>query len=206
MLKYENKTILSMPIIKYNKILEKAFKRPVFSSKDMEELPAQYAKKLLHQLSKSGKIRRIERGKYTCLDDPIAVATSISTPSYISLWTAMSLRKLTDQIPFSVEVMTSRKRFNPEINFSGTKIIFYKIGPKMMFGYENIVWKENMRIFVANKEKIVIDAIYTKRIPENEVKKLANGCDIFVLKKYARLTGNKRVIRKVKNLCSHRMK
>lgn len=191
-----------MPIIKYAKVLEKAFKRPVFSTKDLKEegLPLKYAKKLLHQLSKSGKIKRIERGKYTCLDDPIATATHITNPSYISLWSAMSLRKLTDQIPFSVEVITSRKRFKPTINFLGTKIIFYRVNPRMMFGYENIVWKENIRIFVANKEKIVIDAIYTKRVPDDEIKKIAKDCDIIVLKKYAKLTGNKRVVKKIRSL------
>ncbi len=191
-----------MPVIKYKKALEHVFRKPVFTLDDMhnEKIPKNYSKKLLHMLAKSGRIKHIERGKYTCLDDPMAVAAHITNPSYLSLWTAMSLRKLTDQIPFSVEVVTSRKRFRSTINFSGTKIIFYKVEPRMMFGYENIVWKENIRVPIANKEKIVIDAIYTRRVAEDEIKKLADDCDISVLKKYAKLTGNKRVIRKIKSL------
>src|SRR3989338_9779614 len=140
-----------MPLIKYKKALERVLRKPVFTPQDLhnERIPKNYSKKLLHLLAKQGRIRRIERGKYTCLDDPVAVAAHMTKPCYLSLWTAMSIRNLTTQIPFAVEVMTSRRRFNKELNFLGTNIMFHTIEPRIMFGYENIIWKENIRIAVA---------------------------------------------------------
>lgn len=198
-----------MPIIKYKKALENVFRKPVFSPKDMhdEGLPKNYSKKLLCMLAKSGRIKRIERGKYTCLDDPVAVAAHITKPSYLSLWTAMSIRNLTTQIPFAVEVVTSRKRFKERIEFEGTPIIFHTVNPRMMFGYENIIWKENIRIPVANQEKIVIDAIYVGKIPEEETLQIIKASDVSLLKRYAKLTGKEKITDKIEELikkCSRR--
>ncbi len=200
-----------MPVIKYKESLKRVFRRPVFGPVDMhnEGIPRNYSKKLLCVLAKSRRISRIERGKYTCLDDPVAVAAHITKPCYLSLWTAMSIRNLTTQIPFAVEVVTSRKRFKKRIDFSGTPIIFHTINPKMMFGYENIVWKENIRIPVANTEKIIIDAVHITSIPEEEILQIIRLSDISVLKGYAELTGNKKIIGRIKELvrrCSHMKK
>jgi len=191
-----------MPVIKYKKTLEHIFRKPVFTTEDLhnERIPKNYSKKLLHTLAKSGRIKHIERGKYTNLDDPVAVAAYITQPCYLSLWTAMSIRNLTTQIPFGVEVVTSRKRFKRKINFEGTTIVFHTVSPRMMFGYENIVWKENIRIPIANREKIVIDAIWLQNIPEEEILQIIKDSDISLLKRYAELTGNEKIVDKLKRL------
>ena len=191
-----------MPVIKYKKIIEHIIRKPVFTPEDMhnEGMPKNYSKKLLFMLAKSGKIKRIERGKYTALDDPVAVAPHITKPSYLSLWTAMSIRNLTTQIPFAVEVVTSRKRFKGKIDFEGTPIVFHAVNPKMIFGYENIIWKGNIRIPVANKEKIVIDAVKIGSMPEEEIFQVAKLSDISLLKRYAKLTGDEKVVGKIKEL------
>ena len=198
-----------MPVIKYREIIGRVSRKPVFGPDDLrcEGMKEVYWKKLLHSLSKSGKIKRIERGKYTCMDDPVAVAAHITHPSYLSLWTAMSIRHLTDQIPFAVDVMSSRKRFRNSVDFQGAEISFHRIPPGMMFGFENMIWKENTRIPVAKPEKIVIDAIYTKSVPEGELLGIIRGSDKNLLDKYAKLSGNKRVIEKTRALmkkCSRR--
>lgn len=197
-----------MPKIKYRAVLERVFRKTVFTPQDMhkEGMPKNYSKKLLHMLSRAEKIKRIERGKYTCLDDTIAVAAHITKPCYLSLWTAMSIRNLTNQIPFAVEVLTSRKRFKKKINFLGTPIIFHTIAPDLMFGYENIIWKENVRIPVAKPEKIIIDAIYTSEIPKDEIFHIIKHADITLLKKYAKLTGNKKIDNKIRKMikCSQK--
>ena len=114
----------------------------------------------------------------------------------------MSIRNLTTQIPFAVEVMTSRRRFNKELNFLGTNIMFHTIEPRMMFGYENIIWKENIRIAVAKTEKIIIDAMQIGGIPEDEIRKMIKVCDKSLLEKYAKLTGDEQIIKKIKGLTS----
>jgi len=112
----------------------------------------------------------------------------------------MSIRKLTTQIPFAVEVVTSRKRFKKKINFLGTTIIFHTVNPRMMFGYDNIIWKENIRIAIANPEKIIIDAVSMSNIPEEEILQIIKVSDVSLLRRYVELTGNENIIERVKEL------
>ena len=197
-----------MPVVKYREALDSVMRRPVFGTEDLhhEKIPNSYSKKLLHMLAKSGKIRSIEKGKYTCLDDPVAVAAFITRPSYISLWMAMSIRNLTDQVPFAIEVVTSRRRFRSRIEFLGTPIIFHTVSPKLMFGYENIIWKGNIRVPVASREKIIIDAVYTGGISEEEIMPVLKVSDTSMLRKYAKLAGDKPTEDKIERMikCLHR--
>jgi len=109
----------------------------------------------------------------------------------------MSIRNLTTQVPFAVEVVTSRKRFARKVDFLGTVIKFHAVDPKMMFGYENIIWKENFRIPVANKEKIIIDAVHIGHIPEEEIFDMIKISNAPLLKRYANLTGNEKIKNKI---------
>jgi len=193
-----------MPIIKYKNLIQKVTEKPIFGVNDLvhKNIPRQYAKKILHELNKSGKITRIERGKYTIIDDPLTVATHLTEPCYVSMWSALSIRKLTTQIPFSVEIVTTRKRFNRKIIFNNTPIIFYNTHPKMLYGYENIIWKENVRIPVAKPEKIIIDALYFNTIPQEDLSELIDKVDKKLLRSYAKLTQKKYIINIVERLLS----
>jgi predicted transcriptional regulator of viral defense system len=191
-----------MPIIKYKNLIQKITEKPVFGVSDLihQNISQQYAKKILHELYKSKKIIRIERGKYTVLDDTLTVAAHITEPCYVSMWSALSIHKLTTQIPFSVEIVTTRKRFNRKIIFNNTPIIFYTAQPKMMYGYENIIWKENIRIPVAKPEKIIIDSLYFKTVSSEELVEIIEVVDKKLLRSYAKLTHNTYVIKNVERL------
>lgn len=191
-----------MPVIKHKKAVEEVMKKPVFTPQDLRDkgVPSNYAKKLLYTFAKSGKITRIERGKYTSLNDVVAVAGHITEPCYLTLWTAMDIRDLTTQLPFSVEIATSRRRFNEKTNFQDTPLLFYTIPPRMMFGYEYIIWKEEIRVPVATPEKIVIDSLYLEKIPEEELLGIVNDADKKLLQTYATLTKKQNVIDKTMGL------
>jgi predicted transcriptional regulator of viral defense system len=134
------------------------------------------------------------------------VAAHLTEPCYISLWSAMSIRSLTTQIPFAVEVVTSRRRFKRKIAFLGTKIFFYTVKPALMFGYENIVWNEGLRIAVAKPEKIIIDALYFRAIPVEDLEEMMDIIDKALLQRYAKLTKNKKIMTAVRRLircCPH---
>ncbi|MBA3046072.1 MAG: hypothetical protein KKH41_09060 [Candidatus Thermoplasmatota archaeon] len=188
-----------MPTTKYSEAQQSVFGMPVFGVGDLVQrgVPRNYAKKYLHEKYKAGKILRIERDKYTCADDLMAVASSITYPSYLSLWAAMSIRGMTTQIPFAIQVMTSRKRFNRNIEFDGTRLNFYTLRSEMMFGYEYIPWNDGVRIPVARPEKILIDAIYFNAIQLDEFDESREDIDAGLLMDYAELTGNARVINAV---------
>lgn len=191
-----------MPIIKYKNLIKKVIKKPVFGVSDLthQDISHQYAKKILHELYKSGKITRVERGKYTILDDPLTIATHLTEPCYLSMWSALSIHKLTTQIPFSVEIVTTRKRFNRKIVFKDTPIIFYTAQPKMLYGYENIIWKENVRIPLAKPEKVIIDILYFRTLPPKELDEIITVIDKKLLLSYGKLTQNAYIIKTVERL------
>jgi len=193
-----------MPIIKYKNLIQKVTKKPVFGVSDLvhQNIPRDYAKKILHELSKSDKITRVERGKYTILDDALAVATHLTEPCYVSMWSALSIQKLTTQVPFSVEIVTTRKRFNRKIMFNNTPIIFYTVKSEMMYGYENIIWKEHMRIPIAKPEKIIVDALYFRTIAVEEFSSIIATLNKKLLRSYAKLTKDAYVNRMVERLLS----
>jgi predicted transcriptional regulator of viral defense system len=193
-----------MPIIKYKNLLQKVAEKPVFGVKDLmnQNMPREYAKKILHESFKSGRITRVERGKYSVLDDAFTVATHLTEPCYVSMWSALSIQKLTTQIPFSIEIVTTRKRFNRKIMFKNTPIIFYTAQPTMMYGYENIIWKENMRIPVAKPEKIIIDALYFRTIPIEELHDIIALVNKKLLISYAKLTQDTHITTTIERLLS----
>jgi predicted transcriptional regulator of viral defense system len=186
----------------YSKHIADVLKKPVFCVKDLSErgIPPAYARLRLHQMSESGSITRIERGKYSASDNAVLVATHLTEPCYLSLWSAMSARGLTTQIPFSVQVVTPRKRFARKLFFSGSEIKYYHVRPGMMFGYENVPFGDGWRIPLARVEKIIIDAIYTGEIPLGELGWAVESADAGLLKEYSELTGNRRVMNAVKEL------
>jgi predicted transcriptional regulator of viral defense system len=193
-----------MPIIKYNNLIQRIIEKPVFGVDDFvhKNIPRDYAKKNLHELFKSGKIVRVERGKYTTLDDALIVATHLTEPCYVSMWSALSIQKLTTQVPFSVEIVTTRQRFNRKIMFNNTPIIFHTVRSEMMYGYENIIWKELIRIPVAKPEKIIVDALYFQTIAAEELSGIIATTNKKLLRSYAKLTQDTYVNRMVERLLS----
>jgi predicted transcriptional regulator of viral defense system len=199
---YSGALLSIVPRIKYAKQLNAIRVKPVFGVKDLEDagVPRAYARQRLHKLEKSGAIYRIERGKYTESDSALLVATHLTHPSYLALWSALSVRGLTTQIPFAVQVVTSRKRFNRSVTFMGSEIRFYSVRPSMMFGYENMVFDSGQRIQVAKPEKIIIDALYLGAIPINELTEALEVADTELLESYVKLARNRSVREAVRGL------
>jgi predicted transcriptional regulator of viral defense system len=191
-----------VPRFVYSKQLQETFKRPVFGVKDLVELgvPPGYARLRLHQLHVSGRIHRVERGKYTTSDNPVLVATHLTEPCYLALWSALSARGLTTQIPFAVQVVTSRERFARRLVFAGSELRFHHVRPGLMFGYEQVPYGDGWRVPMAKVEKVIIDAIYLGEIPLGELGEAVEAADSDLLREYSELTGNRRVISAVRGL------
>ncbi|KXB06372.1 hypothetical protein AKJ52_02290 [candidate division MSBL1 archaeon SCGC-AAA382C18] len=179
-----------MPALKYRDVVEDVKSKPVFGVDDLvrEEVPRDYAKTLLYRLNKRNEISRIERNKYTARDNPMVIAPYLTHPSYLSLWTALRFHNITQQSPFAVEVVTSRSRYNRELDFEGTKIRFYEVKPKMMFGYGYEVY-ENDRVPIASPEKALVDGIYLGVTPLEEVEKVISNLNEKKLIDYASRAG-----------------
>ena len=124
-----------------------------------------------YRLRRSFKIYRIEKNRYTVYNDPFLVASLVTWPSYISCWSALSFHKMTEQVPQTIQVVTVKDK--KPIGFFYTKIHFIKIKKENFFGFEKINYN-NFEIFIADKEKTLIDCLLLKKVSLSEIKDILN--------------------------------
>jgi predicted transcriptional regulator of viral defense system len=153
------------------KTLIKALERyPVFSVRDIAntlDKERDYAYLVAHRLKKSGVIHEIEKGKYSLEEDPFLVSSWIVWPSYISGWAALNYYKLTEQLPFTIHVITTRKRKRKTISYGNARIEFVKIKRDAFFGFRRVVYRDR-EIFIAEAEKAIVDALAVKKMSISE--------------------------------------
>ena len=138
----------------------KTSKKAVLTINDIAKITGQkkeYIKVYLFRLKKRGLIQEVERGKYITKQHPFLTASNLVFPSYISFLSAYSYYQLTTQMPRVIEVVTLRSK--KELVLDNYKITFMKFPSKRLFGYhkEKFMGKE---IFVAEKEKAIVDSLY----------------------------------------------
>jgi predicted transcriptional regulator of viral defense system len=148
-----------------------ALKRyPVFTAKDIANVlntEMEYAYLVAHRLKKARRIFEIEKGKYTLEEDAFLVASWIVWPSYISCWAALNYYGLTEQLPFTIHVMTTRRRKKKTIFYGNTKIEFVKLKKSAFFGFQRVFY-QGKEVFIAEKEKAIIDGIATRKMSIEE--------------------------------------
>jgi predicted transcriptional regulator of viral defense system len=178
-------------------ILEKIKKTPVFTPKLLKTLKIDYANLYIHRLEKQKLVKRIEKNHYTTYSDPFLIASRIIWPSYLSCWSALKFHNLTEQVPFSLQVVIPY--YKKQIVFENTPIIFVTSKGQNFFGYEKINY-QGFEIFVADKEKAIIDcALYRKAsfselidIVKNNFKEL----DLAKFIRYLKKIGNKSLVKR----------
>lgn len=152
-------------------ILKWAQQRALFTVKDLDRefgYDREYLRLKLHRMVEKGNLTRVERGKYTVHSDPMIYASHIETPSFFSYWTALRYYNLTTQQPSQLHVVTSRNRGNLEnIRFHSSRRVF---------GYERRTYRD-LHIFVANKERLLLDCLGKSTVPVEELVELAKEID-----------------------------
>lgn len=182
-------------------LLKELEKYPIFNVKIISELIKKrktYAKLIIFRLKKEGLIFEIERNKYTVYKDPILIASQITWPSYISIWTALKFYNMTEQLPQTIFVITTRHR-RRKINFLNNAILFIRVNPKYFFGYSKKTYGDSI-IFMANKEKTLIDSVLFKKISFSEISEIIKynlkDIDFNKLNKYLLKIENKTIIKR----------
>jgi len=148
------------------KLLKQLEKYPVFTVKNVKDIidkKSNYAKLVVHRLKKAGLIFELERNKYTVCKDPWIIASHIVWPSYISSWAAIRYYNLTEQLPTYIQVITTRPKKRRNITFSNTTIEFIRIKKENFSGFGKVAYG-NADIFIAEKEKALVDALYLRHI------------------------------------------
>lgn len=152
------------------KLVTELKRYPVFTVKDIAAVlhtKSSYSYLVAYRLKKAGVIQEIEKGKYTLEKDPFMIASWIVWPSYITSWAALNYHKLTEQLPFTIQVATTRKRKKGSLIFMGTSIEFIKIRKSAFRGFQKIKYQDQ-EIYVAEKEKALVDGLtsHTLSLPE----------------------------------------
>ena len=149
-------------------------KYPVFGIKTLKEIinkSREYTKIVVYRLKKERLIFEIEKNKYTTQRNPFIIVSNIIWPSYISCWSALRYYNLTEQLPETFFVITPKIRKKRKIEFGNIRIVFVKLSPKYFFGYKKEVY-QGFEIFIAEREKALIDSALLKKISFSEI------CDI----------------------------
>ena len=166
----------------------------------LAQLDKATAKVRLFRLKKAGYIWELQRNSYTVHKDPLLVASTIIWPSYISFWYALNYHGLTYQLPTEISVLTTRKKSLRTIQFESMAMVFYNINPKIFFGFDRIVVR-NLEIFMADKEKAVIDSILLNRISVTEIfeilQKNITNLDLQHIKNYILHIGNISLMKRI---------
>ncbi len=149
----------------YPKKLQEAFgKQPVFTLADVRRLlpkaSAGYARLLLHNLLKAGKIFRISRGIYSFHDEAL-VAGFAFRPFYYGCQDALSLHGLWEQETNPV-VITARKVRAGMRKFAGGNYVVRRIERRMFFGYE-MMKCAGWWVPVSDVEKTLIDMVHFRQ-------------------------------------------
>ncbi len=163
-----------------------ALGKPVCTAEELRRASGrENMRQALSSLVLKGHLLRLERGKYTLpsimAGNPYSVATSITTPSYISLITAFYIYGFTEQVPEIIYVLNAKR--GRRIG----NIRLVKVRPSMMFGYGG----EGGHL-VAEPEKAIVDSLYlAKYVPLDEtIKALSSeGIDYLKLARYAARAG-----------------
>lgn len=133
------------------------------------------AYEVLRRLKAEDLVRPVQAGKYLLLgfqpeqvlSNPFFIATRLAHPAYVSFWSALHFYGLTEQVPRTVFVATTRKR--RPLNFDGARFVFVHIAPYKFFGYQR-ERVGDLPVLVAEMEKALVDSLdqprYAGGLPE----------------------------------------
>ncbi len=129
-------------------------------------------KNVLYRLRKKGRIEEIERGKYLLVpakagylgswsEVPFVIVSSLINPYYIGFWSALNYWRMTEQVPRTVFVATT-KRKKKNLEYGQTKFEFVTLSKDKFFG---IVEQEiaDSKFLVSSREKTVLDCLMYPR-------------------------------------------
>ena len=171
-------------------------------------------KKLLYRMERRGWVEPIEKGKYMIIPleakkgrytlNEFVIASTIIEPYAIGYWSALHHYGLTEQIPSTVFVQTTKRKKRQEMEIFGVRYRIVRIKEDKFFGIGR-VWIDEAEISMTDREKTIVDCLDK---PEHcggviEVAKaIEKGrFDMRKLEKYALKMDNSGVVRRLGYLC-----
>jgi len=167
-------------------------KSPIVDFKSIERIvrfkrknfKSNYAKLIVHNLLKSGEIKKISKGCYTQYNDNSLI--SLCFPSYLGLQSALSFYGLWEQETIPTIVTPQKIRVGIR-NVLGGNVLIRRINNKFMFGI-NYLEEGGFYLPYSDLEKTFIDMfLFRQKINENVLKEFKKRMDKEKLKKYLKI-------------------
>ena len=125
---------------------------------------------VIEGLKKKKRLQEIENGKYLLIparagpegywsEDPWLIVPRLIGEYYVGFWTAMNFWDMTEQIPYTVFVVTPKRKKNRILKFGNQKFQFVTISKKKFFGYVEHRIGKNNHFNISSKEKTVVDGL-----------------------------------------------
>jgi len=143
--------------------------RPIFTAKEARALLKEDPYLTLHQLKKKKWILAIKGGLYAIVPLDIGikgaesfivhdfiVASYLVRPYYIGMWSALNYHGLSDQIPSSVFVCTTKAK--RPLNVLNSQFVFVQLSKEKFTGIEKVNI-EGREVNLSDKNKTVVDCL-----------------------------------------------
>lgn len=145
-------------------------KATIFSFKDAKKIlktSIPSVNNILLSLTRKNCIQRIENGKYLLVpaiagyekhwtEEPWVILPRIINEYYVGFWSAMNYWGMTEQIPNTVFVITTKRKRN--LKFGYQKIQFVTFSKKKFFGFIEET-RGKTKFNISTKEKTIVDGL-----------------------------------------------
>ncbi len=132
-------------------------------------VPPQEAAKMLYRWAKKGWVSRVRQGLYVpvplesesanvSLENPWIVAQQLYFPCYIGGWSAAEYFDLTEQMFFTIMVMTERKPRIRQPVYKDQSFLIRTVPKSAMFGLQP-VWQGQVKIMVSDPARTLADML-----------------------------------------------
>ena len=123
---------------------------------------------VLMNLTKKRRLQRIQRGKYLLIpesaglelywaESPWVVVPHLIDVYYVGFWTAMNYWDMTEQIPYTVFVATTKRKRNLE--FGNQRFEFVTLSKKKFFGFVEQKASKKESFNISSREKTIVDGL-----------------------------------------------
>lgn len=150
-------------------------KSPIVDFKSIERTigkarKSSYAKLLVYNLLKKGKIKKIGKGYYTKYNE-ISLAVFSFKPAYLGLQSALSHHKIWEQETIPVIITTKKVRRGVR-SLIGGNVIIRNIDKKYFFGFDYLL-EGSFYFPYSNLEKTIIDfVVFNQKLDEESLKNI----------------------------------
>ena len=173
---------------KHLEIIESLFERsPVVNFSSIERIigknkKSSYAKLLIHNLIKKGKIKKIGKGVYTKHNE-ISLAVFSFKPAYLGLQSALSHHNVWEQETIPV-IITQKKVRRGIRSLMGGNILIRNIDVRYFFGFEQLE-EGNFYLPYSDLEKTLVDMVFfNQKFDKESLKNIKKNINQDKLLKY----------------------